>query len=315
MTSWLEFRGALLTLGALMIFGLLAALIAPGLPGIMLVQSLQFHLAAAGLVLAVLLIVLGARWRAALFALALAVLIVPGALSLLRLHERRVDMTNPPVAELRVLSFNVLADNPQSDDAARFIVETAPDIAVVMETPGVERQLDAIGQVLPYRVGCEKPGSCDISIFSSRPIISGAMHPMAPFRRERLATAVVNIGGQTVTVVAVHLSKPHFDFISWQEIDQIRALVRTIEGPVIMAGDFNAAPWSESMTYLADGLDLVPPPWHPGTWPVEAGDFGVPIDNMFTRGGAQIMTIGSGADSHGSNHRYLLARVGIYGAS
>ncbi len=208
MTSWLEFRGALLTLGALMILGLLATLIAPGLPGIMLVQSLQFHLAAAGLVLAVLLIVLGARWRAVLFVLALAVLIVPGGLSLLRLHERRVEMTSPPVAELRVLSFNVLADNSQSEDAARFIVETGPDIAVVMETPGVERQLDEISQVLPYRVGCDKSVSCDISIFSRFPIISSAMHPMTPFRFERFATALVNVGGQSITGCGTSIEAP-----------------------------------------------------------------------------------------------------------
>src|SRR5690606_30148579 len=121
--------------------------------------------------------------------------------------------------------------------------------------------------------------------------------------------------GQPVTVVGIHLSKPYFDNASLIEIQQLRRALAEIEGPVILAGDFNAAPWSEPLDFLARDQGLAPPPSHPATWPVRAGMFGVPIDNMFTRGSAQIMEIEAGADSFGSNHRYLLARVGLYAGS
>lgn len=314
MVSKAEIRGALLALAGLLVLTLAIMTVTPGLPGELLLQSLRPHLVVAGLVLFVLLLIFGSRWRA--IVLLVAVLVVAGQTALLvqELLARRVPGSGTPAAELRVLSYNVLNGNRRAEEAAQFIIDTAPDVAIVMETTGVGRYLDRIATVLPYRVGCEAAASCDLSIHSRHPIEFSAMEPMAPFRLERRAIVRINVDGQPVTIVGVHLSKPYFDEASWVELDQIGRTLSRLEGPVILAGDFNAAPWSNPLVALARREQLEPGPWMPASWPVVAGPLGVPIDNIFARGGAHIETLEAGESSFGSNHRPILARVSIYPA-
>ena len=137
---------------------------------------------------------------------------------------------------------------------------------------------------------------------------------MPPYFRERLAIARTVIAGRPITVAGIHLSKPYFDEAAAIELNSARRVLQKIEGPLFVSGDFNAAAWSSAVARFSERLNLIPPPYYPATWPVEAGDLGVPIDNMFTRGGLLIDAIGSPASSYGSNHRALLASVGLRAA-
>ena len=85
-----------------------------------------------------------------------------------------------------------------------------------------------------------------------------------------------------------------------------------MEGDLIVSGDFNAAPWSDTLEHLAREAELIPGPGHPATWPVRAGPLGVPIDNMFTRGAALIRSIAPTPEAFGSNHLGLMATVDLF---
>lgn len=312
MTSWAELRGVLLALAGFVVLLLLIVSFSPGLPGEMLLQSLRLHLIAAGLGLVFLLFVSGARWRSGIVLLLMLAASAHVAKFIVELHERRQPIAGAPVAELRVLSYNVLAGNPRGAEAAQHIAELAPDIAIIMETPGIEDDLDKLEAVLPYHLGCDDKRSCDLSIWSRYPIIEKEMFLPPPYRHERLGIVRVDVNGTIMTVVGAHLSKPYFDEASWFEVNYIARAFTKLSGPILLTGDFNAAPWSDTLIYLTREAQLVPPPSHPASWPVKAGPLGVPIDNMFTRGAAQIEDIEAGADSYGSNHRYLLARLALY---
>src|SRR5690606_5635313 len=99
----------------------------------------------------------------------------------------------------------------------------------------------------------------------------------------------------------------------WFEVAAISRVLNAIEGPVVLAGDFNAAPWTAPLRQLGQQQQLASGPWPPATWPVRLGPLGVPIDNMFTRGGAQLLSLRAG-DNIGSNHRPLWAEIGLYAA-
>lgn len=316
MVNLSELRGGLLVLAGAVVVLLLLATITPGLPGELLLQSLRFHIIAGGLALLVVMLVAGLRWRALIFLFLLGAAAAHGAVQLMEMHARRDEpLPGGPATTLDVLSYNVLTGNLRAEEAARYIVETSPDVAVIMETPGIEDYLDEIATVLPYRVGCTGPGAaCDLSIHSKYPILDGQIHRMWPFRFERLLTARIEKDGVPVTVVGVHYSKPYFDYASWAETEQFIRILGRLEGDLIISGDFNAAPWSDTLEALAREAGLAPAPSHPATWPVIAGPLGVPIDNMFTRGNARILQIAAGEDSFGSNHRYLRAEVGLYPA-
>lgn len=307
-----EWRGAFLALAVLAGVVLVVISWTPGIPGEMLLQSLRLHIIAGAFVLAFILFCLGARWRAVGFVLVVLLAGAHAAFFIVELHGRRPSPAGAPAAELKVLSYNVLTGNPLGAEAAQQIVALAPDIVVVMETPGIESYMAALEKVLPYHLGCDRHKTCDLSVWSRYPIIDQQMLLLPPFQRERLAVVKLDVDGAALTVVATHLSKPYFDEASWFEVDFIGDVLDRIEGPVLLAGDFNAAPWSDTLIYLTRRARLAPPPNHPATWPVRAGPLGVPIDNMFTRGSALIEDIAAGSDSFGSNHRYLLARLALY---
>lgn len=307
-----EFRGAVLALGGVLAVILIVTSISPGLPGELLLQTLRFHLVGLGLVLAFFMVLFGARWRAALFLVFLGVAFAHGAYLVWEFGARREAPVGVLQAEMTLLNYNVLSGNKTPGAAVDFIVDTAPDVALIMETPGVVEYIPQIEAVLPYRLGCDQPATCDISIFSRHPIEDGRVLEIPPFRRARLAVAPMTIDGVKLTVVGIHLSKPYFDEASLQELGYLRYVLSQVSGPVVLAGDFNSAIWASPIARLGRAQALIPGPSYPATWPVEFGPLGVPIDNIFTRGDARILEISAGADSYGSNHRYLLARIGFY---
>tara|TARA_R110002020_G_scaffold149565_6_gene325932 strand:- start:68 stop:1018 length:951 start_codon:yes stop_codon:yes gene_type:complete len=314
MTVTAELRG-MATAGLLaFVLVLLLVSVPTSLPGVELLQSLRFHLAALGIPLAIILFATRALWRGLLVVTFMLASAGQGMLPLLAGYEARAAVTGETLGEIEVLSFNVLSGR-DGRAAADFIIAQAPDIAVIMETPGIERYLDAIAAVLPYRLGCDVRASCDISVFSRTPLQRASMYQMPPYFHERLAVVTTEIDGVPVTVAGMHLSKPYFDSAAWGELQYAHAVLKSLPGRVILAGDFNAAAWSDQIAGFTEALDLVPPPGHPATWPVKAGPLGVPIDNMFTRGPLLIEDIAALDDSYGSNHRALLARISLRAAS
>jgi endonuclease/exonuclease/phosphatase (EEP) superfamily protein YafD len=307
-----ELRGALsgLALGA---SSLLAAIsINVGLPGQELLQTLRFHVVAGFVPLVLLLFLAGARWRALGFLVLLVLSAGQGGLIVLDQLQRRAPLEARAVAgSLSLISFNVLVTNTEGRRIADFLAQAKPDIAIVMETSGIADSLSDLDATFATRVGCQTPRMCDIAVFSRVPLADVQVLQFGPFRRERLIIATTRVAGQTVTIIAAHLSKPYFDDFAWIELTQIRTLLRSITGPVIMAGDFNSAAWSYSVARFARQMELVPPPTYPATWPVELAGLGLPIDNMFSRGGALIRTLEAIPDPMGSNHRGLVAQIDI----
>lgn len=311
MTIKAELRG--MGTAALLAFALILLLISVPrwLPGVELLQSLRFHLAFLGIPLAIFLSIAGARWRALAAVILMVASAGQGVIPLVEGFQRRAAVGGDPRATINVLNFNVLSGNMTPRAAADFIMNEAPDIAIIMEAPGIEPFLSDIATVLPYRLGCDDPINCDLAMFSQTPLVNPRMLHMWPFLRERLAIARTTIDGVPITVIGTHLSKPYFDELAWVEMERVRDLLQSVEGPLVISGDFNAAAWSDAVAQLSREGDLVPPPWYPATWPVRLGPLGVPIDNMFTRGGALIETIEAPADSHGSNHLALRAQISL----
>ncbi|MHA6297710.1 endonuclease/exonuclease/phosphatase family protein [Devosia sp. CAU 1758] len=313
MLSWGEFRGALLALGALLVFVLAVIAFRPGLPGELLLQSLRFHLVACGILLALAVILVGARWRGVVL---LAIVLAAGLHGLTYVMEfqgRRVGHAAAPLAQFRFLSFNVLANNRRAEALVETVLADPPDVMLVMETPGVEEHLARLAEVLPYQAGCDMPQNCDISLHSRFPFEDVVVTNLPPLGRERLVVGRIRINEKPVTMVGVHLTKPYYDNTADIELRSIDRVLSGIDGPVVLAGDFNSASWSEPLARVGQRQGLAPGPTQPATWPVPFGPLGVPIDNVFTRGSAQLITLEAG-DSLGSNHRPLWAEVGLYGA-
>ena len=151
-------------------------------------------------------------------------------------------------------------------------------------------------------------------LLARTPLGDVQLHSLGPYWRNRLITAATDIRGQRVNVVAVHMVKPYFDSASVAEAHVLNRILGRLDGPLLLAGDFNAAPWSDNIEWLIRTAGLLTAPTYPATWPVELGALGVPIDNIFTRAPLLIEELEAIEDPMGSNHRGLLARIAIAGA-
>lgn len=308
-----EIRGVLSGLAFVAVLLLLAVSFPFGIPGQELLSTLRFHIGIALLALPLLLALAGARLRALVVLGLVLASLAQGAGIVVMQQGQRVSLADlSPKASFRALSFNVLATNSRRADAARYIIDSGADVVAVQEGDGLSGLWPEVMQAYPYRLGCEPDIFCDLAILSRTPFVTAERQVLHGLERWRLSQASVILGGEMVTVVGLHLTKPYFDGFAALELEQARWVIAAIDGPVLVMGDFNAAAWSNQVAGFADALDLVPPPFYPATWPVELGPVGLPIDNMFTLGSALIRTIEPTPEAFGSNHLGLLATVALF---
>ena len=156
-----EIRGVLTGLGAVGLVLLAAISVGTVIPGQELLGSLRFHIGIALLALAIALLLAGARWRALLLGAIICASLGQGALVIMDQLSARSPMAGQtPLAQFKLLSFNVLATNPRSAEIAAYMAETLPDVAVIMETPGIQSQIAGLSATFPYHVGCANPATC-----------------------------------------------------------------------------------------------------------------------------------------------------------
>lgn len=308
-----ELRGAL-TAGALIVSAVLAIVsLRLELPMVELVHSLRFHFAAVLLVLVALLFATRAWWRGAVFLLVLLGSVAHGGYIIWRQQAAR-DFAGAAEARplLKVVSFNTLQVNVANGPRiADFFIGSGADIIAVMEAGPITDEAARLAKVYPYHAGCDAGGPCDTVLMSKTPLTDVTVRSMSPVWRDRMIVAKTTIGGETINVVVAHMVKPYFDDFPYAESQVMANVIRSLEGPVLLTGDFNAAAWSPNIDWLRKEAGLVPPPFYPASWPIRLGPLGVPIDNMWTRAPLLITHIEAMGDAMGSNHRGLVAEVAL----
>lgn len=307
-----EIRGLLTGLG-LVAAGVVVAASGPTfIPGQPLLQSLRPHLAVGLLIYALIVLLSGARWRALALAGVAAVSIAHTAWIIIPQQQARAAIASrPAVAQFDLLSFNVLNSNEgKSAPIVDMILKRDADVVILMEAAPLYPDIERLRAGYPYGIGCEVEATCDTLLLSKTPLEAGwRLADLSHLSPRRVIYAASEIDGQRVNLVAAHLTKPYFDYFSVTEARVLSHRLRELEGPIVVAGDFNAAPWSRTLIRLMRDADLLASNAYPGTWPVELGDFGVPIDTMFTRAPAVITSIEGLPDPLGSNHRGIVAQI------
>jgi endonuclease/exonuclease/phosphatase (EEP) superfamily protein YafD len=303
-------RGALAALAVGL--GGLAALGAAGLSvaNQSLLANLAIHLA--GLACLPCLGLIASGWRRG-GAMGLALAAAVAALVLVRAPWSAVAPADRAAARLEVLHFNVRHANRTSAAMAQAVLDSAADVVVLLESRPIEKHFPALAEVYPHRFGCGVD-DCEITILSKLPL-EAPEWVFFPFARQRFATAVVRPGGHPLRLMAVHFGKDFFARFRHAQGLMLSGEIlrrRRQDGlPVLVAGDFNAAPWDPTMRMIARlGRMTQPLAWLP-TWPVPAGAFGLQIDHIMTTEGLALERLAVTPQSYGSNHRGLRATVAL----
>lgn len=214
--------------------------------------------------------------------------------------------------ELKVISFNILGGNIKNGKRiADFLISQRPDIAFIQEANPVFPYLADLEKVLPYHIGCSAQPKCDLLFLSRYRLRDVTENDLSWKSTNRLYTAIADIDGTPLQIVAPHLTKPYFPWLQPKEFRKLAETVNKTSGPLLMAGDFNSAAWAPYFAKFLDDTGLKLAPHETGTWPVFAGALGVPIDHVLVRQPAGIVEAGALPDNFGSNHRGLHATIRI----
>lgn len=212
---------------------------------------------------------------------------------------------------LRLMSFNILGNNQENGAAIRDeILGSNVDVAIILEARPLESHLEALSALYPYRLGChEMTQGCDLMILSRLPFTSQQIGALSDLRKERYMQVTVDVAGQSVNVVAAHLSKAWFDDYHATELWRLSRRLEKLQGPLVLAGDFNASSLGADMGWFLRQTGLRRAPNEPATWPEIFVEAGLAIDHIYARAPMRLSRLERLANNHGSNHFGLKAEL------
>jgi endonuclease/exonuclease/phosphatase (EEP) superfamily protein YafD len=240
-------------------------------------------------------------------------------------YARSVDPfggAEAPGKSITLITNNVYCRNWDAGGLRDWLATRPADIVALQEVPPhVERTLAPLAArgVYPYSAripaapglsrgrlsGCE-----GILLLSTVPIASATIYQPNqqawPALIGRLE--VPDVGD--VWIVAVHATDPirakglalRDEFLA-----SLAPTIASLSGPVIVAGDFNATPFTPVFRQFLAEARITPPGRFPGSYSANLGAFGLPIDHIMVRD-AHLPAVRALRPT-GSDHRPLLARI------
>jgi endonuclease/exonuclease/phosphatase (EEP) superfamily protein YafD len=218
---------------------------------------------------------------------------------------------NPLPQRLKVLSFNVFSKNTRYADTLRWVQQTDPDIAFFPEvTPDWQSGLEPLKTRMPYSIAQKRMDNFGCAVFSKYPIVKQCLVP-SEFLEVAMMQVTLEMNGRQVLFVGVHPLPPMSPASARDRNAVLAELAERVHAaalPVIVAGDFNATPWSHGMQPLFGvGLrDTMLGRGFSATWRREIPLFAIPIDHILIGGRISIADRWTGPDL-GSDHRPVVA--------
>jgi endonuclease/exonuclease/phosphatase (EEP) superfamily protein YafD len=160
---------------------------------------------------------------------------------------------------LRLMSFNLLSQNESYGDVAGYIAANEPDVVFLHEASRPwEEAMEGSG--LGYVVTRTRD---DDHIFGTLVLtrIEAVVEGFGFTEREPRAVEVIATlpDGPTVSILGIHPLSPTTEGTAALRDAQLSFAGRwaaDVSGPTVVAGDFNAGPWSHGFRELADDGDL-----------------------------------------------------------
>ena len=220
---------------------------------------------------------------------------------------------DPDAAIVRVYSANLFYRNNDTARIVRSIEAADADIVVLIELasdPALK-----INQLLagyPYRAASmrlDQTRGPSRSVIASRWPLTARADP--PDGLHAVAATVRTPLGP-INVVGVHLTRPWPFQHSWGQISQtmaLRAVVEPLDGPVVVAGDFNSVSSARIGKHVRREIGLRPAPGFPGTWPGGLPSaLGITIDQVYASPDLAFVSRRLGRPT-GSDHRPVVTEI------
>lgn len=214
------------------------------------------------------------------------------------------DAPQTPGPRYSLIQINLRYNNAEPKRVLQMIAREKPDLITYQEAgPDWAMWIDILKGTYPYHVDCRIDGlNFGTGILSRRPM----RDDKACAAGGRLAMAPIDFGGTIVNVAAYHSALP-WPYGQSSSIDKMVPELQKLDGPKIIAGDFNATPWSYAVNRIAKASGTATVPNIGGTWlPIGlpanfTAWIGLPIDQLLVS--PEIGTpFGSSRPDVGSDH-------------
>lgn len=200
------------------------------------------------------------RWRT------VAVLAVPALVWLWCYGTLFLSMGFAPTApDLRLASYNTYLNAPSIASITALADDAQPDIMLLQEVfPARQAQLESsLADRYPHQQTTQSPGVGGVAVLSRFPIIEVRPVSMAAAGARETAVVVVDVDGQALQVVSVHLTSPcpscgasmteRLELEGERRPAEMAAVLRALDPnvPAVVGGDLNSTERSEPYRLLA----------------------------------------------------------------
>ncbi|MGI9483119.1 MAG: endonuclease/exonuclease/phosphatase family protein [Hyphomicrobiales bacterium] len=212
---------------------------------------------------------------------------------------------------LRLVSLNIWGRNGANGKIADAITQADADVAVLLEyLPKHKPLLDRLLESFPHQYDCAEIAGCTMAIVSKHPFEQTG----GKARWEGPVTVWARFGKELngVTVFGTHFLRPDTPNAQWRQVKALARETFNAPGPLIVTGDFNAAPGSLMLVGFQEFAGLWRVTSLP-TWP--AWFFNLPqlaIDHMYISGGVRPLALPETGQNAGSDH---LSQIGVFAIS
>ncbi|HEV7274955.1 MAG TPA: endonuclease/exonuclease/phosphatase family protein [Devosiaceae bacterium] len=268
------------------------------------------------------------RWRSWLAGigaaglLASAVTVMPEAISS---FAPRPPLPAEERPVLTLMTHNLFGMNYEMERVAALITEEDPDFVVLQEYfPEQSGELHPLlRERYPHYARCRGGKRANLGLYAKLPFEEASDDGSCPDdaygsqRTARIIGSFVLTDGTPLTVMTTHLDWPVPVARQVEQFADLGAAVRAVEGPLVLAGDFNSTPWSYALRGFAERAGLVRETRNLATFPnrflirrmFETLPF-LPLDHVFSTGGVAVHEVWAGADT-GSDHLPVFARFTV----
>jgi endonuclease/exonuclease/phosphatase (EEP) superfamily protein YafD len=218
----------------------------------------------------------------------------------------------------KVYSANIQRSDKDFSRLTRELEEIDADIVLLLEvTPGHLEKLQTLISSFPYHVEYTPFGKLDFgSVLLSKFTILDSNVTQLTDLGNLLIEAVLDINHKKTSFYAVHASNPSMRKYFQLRKRNLLGLVEKISRnkmPVIVAGDFNATPYSPIFRRLLKATGLRDSRtgfgWQP-TWPTHVPFFWLPIDHILVTPDIQVHNRTTGSYI-GSDHYPVIAEMSM----
>lgn len=215
----------------------------------------------------------------------------------------------PASGTVTMMTHNLFGMNYEMEKVITAIRAEDPDIIVLQEYFG-EQATDLHPLLLaeyPFFVRCRGGKRANLGLYARTPFtqIEDGACPNDAYGTTRTAHILADFpteDGKSFSVITTHMDWPIPVARQHEQLDALSQVVDKIEGPMILAGDFNSTPWSYSLRdfvarnhFTRETMNLVTYPlswYYLRAWR-ETIPF-LPLDHVMTRGGVVVHDLHAG---------------------